>query len=941
MDLATGALGSLLPKLVQLLTDEYNRLKGLRKDVEFLERELRSMHAALRKLAGVPRDQLDDQVRLWANEVRELSYNMEDVVDRFLVRVEGPDDPVESSHKLKRLMKKMTELFTKGKTRHQIADMIKDMKGHVEEVAARRDRYRIDDIVANPTATTTVDPRLLALYKDKKDLVGIQEASVDLMNRLANGNGTDASMQHLKILSIVGFGGLGKTTLAKAVYDGMKEEFDCKAFVSVGRNPDLKKLVKNILYELDKQKYMSYNEAMLDERQLIDELRDLLQNKRYFIVIDDIWDTPTWEIVKCAFVDSNRGSRIVTTTRIFEVATTANDVYKMKALSDENSEELFRKRLFGGKYYQPAELSEKFLRKCGGVPLAIITIASLLVGKPSEEWPMVYNSIGFGHGNNKEVENTRKILLFSYYDMPCYLRTCLLYLSIYPEDYEIQKDNLIWKWVGEGFVHEEPRTGLFEVGERYFTELINRNMIQPEEWSGEIYGCCVHDLVLDMICLLSKEENFVTVFDPEEQNTTSKIHPRRLATQKRVIGHGHLDNTHTTQVRSFNVIECQISVMPPLSSFEALRVLAIDDCTFMEECRFQLENLGRLHQLRYLGLERIPIGELPKEIGDLRFLQTLYLRGSEIEALPQSVIQLRQLKCLHAGGFRRTISVPDGMGNLTSLEELLLMEVMKSPNFVKELGKLTELRRLHISIELPESWMCKTMVESLGKLQKIQQLHLDADDAKLDWEGYVPPPQLRYLTLVTEFSRLPSWINSSLLPNLVRLVIRPDEQMHAHDMMTFGEFPELLYLSINGRVDDIPVIKGGDAFPRLRRCQMRAPCRFLPGAMPSLERIQFEVNVLELKEANFDFDFASLENLPCLREVKVHIYYENITATELDEVEAAVRRAVDIHPNHPILELGRWGQVAKEEEGDDDIHTEEEEEGPGSMHPILPAPEST
>jgi hypothetical protein len=114
--------------------------------------------------------------------------------------------------------------------------------------------------------------------------------------------------------------------------------------------------------------------------------------ERYFIVIDDIWDTPTWEIVKCAFVDGNRGSRIVTTTRIFEVASTANDVYKMRPLSDGKSRELFRKRLFAGKYEypynQPAELCEKILRKCGGVPLAIITIASLLAGKPWEEWAM-------------------------------------------------------------------------------------------------------------------------------------------------------------------------------------------------------------------------------------------------------------------------------------------------------------------------------------------------------------------------------------------------------------------------------------------------------------------------------------------------------------------------------------------------------------------------
>lgn len=838
MDLATGALGSLLSKLVELLADEYNRLKGLRKDVEFLERELRSMHAALRKVAEVPRDQLDKQVRLWANEVRELSYSMEDVVDRFLVRVQGPDDPTQSSHKLKRLMKKMADLFTVGRTRHQIAQAIKDIKGQVEDVAARRDRYRmIHNIVANPTATTTVDPRLLALYKDQKELVGIEEASSELINRLANGS-DGASVPHLKVLSIFGFGGLGKTTLAKAVYDGIKDQFECMAFVSVGRNPDLKKLVKNILFELDKQKYVSFSEAMSEEKQLIDELRGLLQNKRYFIVIDDIWDKRTWETVKCAFVDSNRGSRIVTTTRIFEVASTANDFYKMEPLSDENSKELFCKRLFGGKckypYNQPAELFEKILKKCGGVPLAIITIASVLAVKPCEEWPMVYNSIGFRYGDNEEVENTRKILLFSYYDLPWYLRTCLLYLSIYPEDYEIPKDNLIRKWVAEGFVQEEPRRGLFEVGERYFNDLVNRCMLQPLEGTDKssIYGCRVHDMVLDMICLLSEEENFVRIFDPEEPNTSSKIHPRRLATRKGVIEHDHLDNMRTAQVRSFNVTGCHIAVMPSLLGFQALRVLAIEDCTFMQDCAFHLENLGRLHQLRYLGLTKTPITELPKEIGELRYLQTIDLwECKKVEALPQSIILLRQLKCLRAGGVAcKPISVPDGMGNLTSMEELWLRYVVKCPNFVQELGKLTELRKLNICIELPESWMCKTFVESLGNLQKIQVLSLD---------------------------------------------------------------------SHNG----IPVVIGGNTFPELRSCIMTAPLRFLPGAMPRLERLQFTVHVQPLKDANFDFDFGSLENLPCLREVIVTISYFPDDEAEADKVKAAVRHAVHNHPNHPILQL--------------------------------------
>jgi replication-associated recombination protein RarA len=184
-------------------------------------------------------------------------------------------------------MKKMANLFTMGRTRHQIANKIKDLKSQVKDLASRRDRYRIEDIVVNPTATSTattsVDPRLLALYKDQKELVGIKEASAVLINKLIDGN-NNVSMQHLKILSIFGFGGLGKTTLAKAVYDGIHEQFESMAFVSVGRNPDLKKLVKNILFELDKQKYVSFSEAMLDEKQLVDELRGLLQNKRYVLL---------------------------------------------------------------------------------------------------------------------------------------------------------------------------------------------------------------------------------------------------------------------------------------------------------------------------------------------------------------------------------------------------------------------------------------------------------------------------------------------------------------------------------------------------------------------------------------------------------------------------------------------------------------------------------
>ncbi|XBI42781.1 hypothetical protein VPH35_107632 [Triticum aestivum] len=290
MEVVTGAMGSLLPKLGELLVSEYKLQKGVKEDVESLEREMKSMNAALVKVAEVPRDQLDNQVIIWADELRELSYDMEDVVDNFLVYVKGSEsDAVTDSNKLKGLMVKMANLFTKGKTRHQIADAMKDIKNRAQEVAGRHNRYRVDEVVANAAGKHKVDPRLLALYKDQKELVGIEDERNKLTKMLTDGvgDGDVPKQQHMmKMVSIVGPGGLGKTTLAKAVYDRLQTQFECTAFVPVGRNPEVKKVLRDILLEVGKKQEHIGDVAILDERQLINILQRLLENarrnKRYY-----------------------------------------------------------------------------------------------------------------------------------------------------------------------------------------------------------------------------------------------------------------------------------------------------------------------------------------------------------------------------------------------------------------------------------------------------------------------------------------------------------------------------------------------------------------------------------------------------------------------------------------------------------------------------------
>lgn len=212
----------------------------------------------------------------------------------------------------------------------------------------------------------------------------------------------------------------------------------------------------------------------------------------------------------------------------------------MEHLGLESSKILSHTRIFESEDRCPeqlSKLSEKILKKCGGVPLAIITIASLLANTSQDitKWEEIYNAIGSGLSSSNDIHNNmRKILSLSYYDLSSNVKTCLLYLSIYPEDYEITRDRLIWRWIAEGFIQpQENIDDLFELGEGYFNELINRSLVQPVchiDSDGMTYGCRVHDMILDLICSLAREENFVTILKNSEHNSVSlRTKHRRLS----------------------------------------------------------------------------------------------------------------------------------------------------------------------------------------------------------------------------------------------------------------------------------------------------------------------------------------------------------------------------------------------------------------------------
>ncbi|EMS65671.1 Disease resistance RPP13-like protein 4 [Triticum urartu] len=943
-------MGSLLPKLAELLKEEYMLQTSIKKKVDSLEKEMKSMQAALCKVRDVPRDQLDIQVKLWAGEVRELSFDMEDVVDKFLVRVHDGSELAANSNKLARLIKNMVRLFTKGKARREIATAIKNINKQVQEVANRRGRNAVDNIVCGPTTVTPVDPRLRVLYTEVTELVGIVgKRDQELMKLLSEGD--ILSKEKLKIVSVVGFGGLGKTTLVKTVYDNIKEDFDCRAFVPVGRNADGKKVLMDILVDLG---MCGSNLTLWNERQLINKLRESLQNKRYLIVIDDIWDEKLWATINLAFSKSNTfGSRLITTTRIVSVSklccsSSTDSVYQMEPLSDDDSKRLFYKRIFSGESGCPPEFDEvstNILKKCGGVPLAIITIASLLASdqciKPEDEWHVLLKSIGHGLTENPSVEEMMRIISFSYYDLPSHLKTCLLYLSMFPEDQEIKKDGLIWMWIAESFVESgNGRISLFEIGETYFNELVNKSMIQPvydkESVIGTICACRVHDMVLDLICLLSREENFVTIVNGVgAMSSQSNVH--RLSLQN-VSKEEHeatpLESGRILQVRSIATFEPAIRVMPSFSSFDVLRVLDMTKCHLGPSCHLNLRELGSLFHLRYLGLASTGISKLPEEVGKLQFLQVLDLSNNyDIQELPSTISKLGRLMCLLISHYCKRF--PDGLGNMSS------MEVLRDINgdtlsIVKELGKMKRLRKLairfgNLSLELEEAF-----VKSLGEMANIQSVSIGCDFKFVDilGEHWVPPRSLREFTTFRDvkFSILPAWIrnNPLHLPQLSNLSIFVEEVQQA-DLRSLGKLPALCNLALWSLRRSKLLVIGADEFHCLTSFTSfsGSPGQvvFQPGALLKIEVIVIDIGLRVTREevvgsVGYCFDL-SMGNLPSLRDVTVRFDRSGVTVGEAKQAEVALGNTLRTHPNRPTFEISIRPSIP-EDAPDGDVHIEEE-----------------
>ncbi|KAL5549267.1 hypothetical protein UlMin_004498 [Ulmus minor] len=635
---------------------------------------------------------------------------------------------------------------------HDLVSKIQDAKDSLCELKDRCQRYGLRPLEQGESSTSAnvkaPEPQLSSLFVEKDELVGIEKESEEIIRKLVEGSPTRS------VISFVGEGGIGKTTLAKKLYDDevVKGHFDSHAWITVSWSYNLKELLMNMKKQICKSEHGV--EEMDNEAEQIQDMRGILEEKRYMVVFDDVWQQDFWGAIQFALPNNNKGSRIVITTRNAEVAnyckeTPCDIFYKLKPWSPTSAWELFCKKAFQYDFQGQCpdnlkHLSFEIVSKCQGLPLIIATIASLLSKKEKVEWEWkkVLNDL------NSHIKNISKILALSYYDLPPPLKSCFLYFGIFPEDYSISDERLYRLWIAEGFVKARGDMTLEEVAEEYLNELIQRNLVTFELVIGEGKSCGVHDLMRDVILSRADEVFFCQTWDGNKSSFSGE--------GRRLIISGSIGNVLK------NVDDSTIRVVVDLERVPL---------------NFLPKEIGNLFQLKYLSLRNSNVKILPKSIRNLHKLQSLDIRGTSIQELPVEINELRNLRHLLAYTYcYRTpfdyidgVRMHQGFGNLEDLQTLTLFEANPGGvGLVKELDKLRKLRWFGIYKVTGESW--RGLCTSIRNMDQLQRLFIYANDENqvLDLQYISSPPSppcfLRELVLAGRLQNLPDMI--TMLQNL-------------------------------------------------------------------------------------------------------------------------------------------------------------------------------
>ncbi|KAJ6933243.1 disease resistance protein RPM1-like [Populus alba x Populus x berolinensis] len=693
--MAEGSVNLLLSKLAQILEEEGQLLTGVRTEAEYISDELEFMKAFLRVADAM--EERDPRLEVLVKKVRDIArvIGISEAHRRYLIR---------------------NNIMGQGSTFSSISRLESQGDG---------------------------------LLLEEADLVGIEKPKRQLIEWLLE------RKSGREVVSVVGMGGLGKSTLVKKVYDDpdVKKQFKFRAWITVSQSFKKEELLKDIIQQLFRvhRKPGPKGVDSMDYDKLRTVINKFLQQKKYLIVLDDVWHTSAWGAFQHALPNNNCGSRIMVTTRNTEVASTAcmdfpDRVFPLDPLSQEESWILFCKKIFQNNTCPPhlKNVSETILGRCEGLPLAIVSISGVLAAKNKnkiDEWEMVHRSLGN----------------------------------------PIERMKLIRLWIAEGFAEGKEGMTLEEVADDYLNELIKRSLVRVVEATsdGRVKTCRIHDLLREIMITKAKDQDFVAIAKEEGMMWSEKV--RRVSIHKAVSS---IQRRHgASRLRSVLIFwgadSCPDSPAPNLS-FGHLRLLNVLDLEGAPLKEFP-SKVSSLFLLKYLSLRNTNVNSIPSSISKLLNLETLDLKYTLISELPVEILKLRKLR--HLLVYRYEIDSddriptkygfqpPPQIGSLQSLQKLCFVEANQGGDLLLELGRLNQLRRLGIVKFRKEHG--KDLCSSVTKLTDLRALSITSvtDSEFIDLEYLSNPPRfLQRLYLTGPLQRLTEWLHS--LDSLVKLVLK-------------------------------------------------------------------------------------------------------------------------------------------------------------------------
>ncbi|KAK4608591.1 hypothetical protein RGQ29_002125 [Quercus rubra] len=815
--LVGGALLSATPKVLfeKMASQEVvNFIRG-RKVPATLLTELKTSCLTLSKVLNdaEEREITDTTVKEWVDDLKDAVYQAEDLLDEIAteaLRCQVEADFGTSTSKVRNYISTSYDRF-RGKLESKIEEVVDKLENLASQTNAMGLREGVEGRSSQRfPATSVIDPET-KIYGREHD----EEAIVKLLL-----SKDVASNIHSGVIPIVGMGGVGKTTLARNVFNNQNiiEHFSLKAWVCVSEEFDIPKITKKILEAVSLQKHdnTDFNKIQID-------LKNFLMGKKFLLILDDVWNEKydDWELLSIPFKYGTSGSRIIVTTCNESVASIMRpiQIFHLNKLSKEDCWLLFANHAFeNGKsdaYPELKRIGEEFIKKCDGLPLAAKTLGCLLHSKfDVEVWNKILKSEIWSQSNGGG--NILPALRLSYNYLPSHLKRCFAYFSIFPKNYLFKKEELVQLWMGEGFLQQYNQNEEMEViGDEYFLDLVSRSLLQRSNGSKLCF--LMHDLVHD----LAKSISGKFCFRLEGDNTNKIIDKTR---------HFSYLRTEYDTPEKFNAL-CKAKNLRTFISLEMGKEDEVEvKGRFYLTKRVQQDLLLKLRFLRVLSLSYYCNIELPESIGDFKHLRYLDVSFTGIERLPKSTCMLLNLQTLNLSRCKFLVDLPENMRNLINLRHLYIsgtsiksmpiqmgrlqclqtltkFVVGKDIGFrIEELGKLSNLRGIIVISNLQNVInSTKALEAKLKDKEHLKELTLEWDAAneiisqsERDVLNNLQPHTSLTKLVIRNYNdtSFPNWVGDSSFSNIT--VVHLNSCRNCSSLPSLGQLPSLQDLFIFG-----------------------------------------------------------------------------------------------------------------------------------------------